>query len=331
MTRTAARSRCAGRRNYAAPVRERAKQLVAGRRPVRVRLVRLDAFARQAARPVRLGAELTAARALETRIRRSGAVRGAALVFHGVAPQAGDHDREIDPPVATAQLDAAVGYLVRRYVLVRAGDLPAAARTRRPGEPVPVALTFDDDLPSHREHAAPVLARHGAPATAFLCGADGPFWWQLLQRAVDDRAVAAAGLPPVPADALAAALDRRPGALARVARTIEGLAPAERDAVAERLRAAVADPPAVLTPADAEALAAAGWEIGFHTRRHDLLTALGDDALRAAVDRPERRALARVPARQGGVARGRRCARRGLRGRLHGRARGADGRGPTRS
>ena len=130
-------------------------------------------------------------------------------------------------------------------MLVRAGDLPAAARARRPGEPVPVALTFDDDLPSHREHAAPVLARHGAPATAFLCDADGPFWWQLLQRAVDDRAVAAAGLPPVPADALAAALDRRPGALARVARTIEGLAPAERDAVAERLRAAVADPPAV--------------------------------------------------------------------------------------
>lgn len=44
----------------------------------------------------------------------------------------------------------------------------------------------------------------------------------------------------------------------------------------------------MLTPADAEALAAAGWEIGFHTRRHDLLTALGEDALRAAIDRPER-------------------------------------------
>jgi len=273
-------------RNYAAPVRERAKQPVAARRPVRVRLVRLDAFARHAARPLRQAAELTAARALEARARRSGAVCGAALVFHGVALRAGDHDREIDAPAAAAQLDAAVGYLARRYALVRAADLLRAARDRRPGERVPVALTFDDDLPSHREHVAPVLARHGAPATAFLCGAKDPFWWQLLQRAVDDRAVASGDLPPVPASDLAAALERRPGAIARVAGTIERLAPAERDAIAGRLRAAVADPPAVLALADAEALAAAGWELGFHTRRHDLLTALDDDALRAAVAPP---------------------------------------------
>jgi peptidoglycan/xylan/chitin deacetylase (PgdA/CDA1 family) len=42
----------------------------------------------------------------------------------------------------------------------------------------------------------------------------------------------------------------------------------------------------VLGPDGADALAAAGWEIGFHTRRHDLLTALPADELRAAIEPP---------------------------------------------
>ncbi len=54
---------------------------------------------------------------------------------------------------------------------------------------------------------------------------------------------------------------------------IEALPPAERDAVAARLRTAVpGGAAAMLAPERADALAAAGWEIGFHTRRHDLLT-----------------------------------------------------------
>src|SRR5687768_4803478 len=138
---------------------------------LRAALPRSGRTARRAARPVRAAGELALARVLEARARRSGAVRGAAIVLHAVGPAAGDPDREIDPPVATAALDAAVGYLARRYALVRASDLPAAAVARKAGERVPVALTFDDDLPSHADHAAPVLARRGAPATAFLCGA----------------------------------------------------------------------------------------------------------------------------------------------------------------
>ncbi|MET0687066.1 MAG: polysaccharide deacetylase family protein [Solirubrobacteraceae bacterium] len=263
---------------------------------------------RRAARPVRAGLELALARALEERARRSSAVRGAALVFHGVADQDGDYDREIDPAVAADRLDAAVGYLARRYRLVRASELPEAARARRPGEPVPVALTFDDDLPSHRERAAPVLARHGAVATAFLCGADAPFWWQLLQRAIDTRAVAAGGLPPVAPAAVQAALDRRPGAIAALAGTLEAMTPEERDALTERLRAAVPEPQPVLATADADVLAGQGWEIGFHTRRHDLLTRLPDDALREAVARPEGATSLAYPhgkatAREAGAAR----------------------------
>ncbi len=79
--------------------------------------------------------------------------------------------------------------------------------------------------------------------------------------------------------------------------------------------------------ADVAALAAAGLEIGFHTLRHDVLPALDDAALEAAL-RDGREALERpagreittdlVPAREGGPARRGRGARRRLRPRLHG-------------
>lgn len=230
-------------------------------------------------------ARLAEARRLERRTRRSPAVRGAALVLHAVAADDGDPLLEIDPPIASRRLEAAAGYLARRYRLVLAGDLPAAARSRRPGERVPIAMTFDDDLASHREHAAPVLARHAAVATAFLCGSDEPFWWQLLQVAVDTRAIAADTLPGVDPQRVGAALERRPRAIRRLAKAIEELPATERDRVAVTLARAVETHPAMLGRDGARALAAAGWEIGFHTRRHDTLTALDDEALRAALDR----------------------------------------------
>lgn len=227
---------------------------------------------------------LAQAARLEARVRRAPAVRGAALVFHAVAPQGGDPRTEIDPPLATDRFEELARYLARRYRLVRAGDLPQAARARRAGDKLPVAITFDDDLPSHHEHAAPILRRHGAVATAFLCGAQRAFWWQLLQVAVDERAIGADALEPaVPAALVAAALERRPRAIATLAKAVEALAPDARDEVGTTLGRAVAHAPAPLSAQARAELARDGWEIGFHTRRHDLLTALGDDALRAAL------------------------------------------------
>ncbi|HVE69473.1 MAG TPA: polysaccharide deacetylase family protein [Solirubrobacteraceae bacterium] len=227
---------------------------------------------------------LVLARRLEARSRRSSTVRGAALVFHAVAPRAGDPQRELEPAVSTRFLDEVVGYLSRRYALVRARDLPSAARARRPGERLPVAFTFDDDLPSHREHAAPVFAGHGAVATAFLCGARSSFWFQLLQPAIDGRAIAAGALAPVAPELVEAALEGQPGAIRRLAKAVEDLGPAERDRVTGVLARAVAEPPPVLGADGAGALAGAGWELGFHTRRHDVLVRLGDDDLREALE-----------------------------------------------
>jgi peptidoglycan/xylan/chitin deacetylase (PgdA/CDA1 family) len=235
--------------------------------------------------PVSERLRLLLARGLERRLRRSSAVRGAALVFHVVAPRGGDFELEIEPAVARDRLDAAIGYLKDRYALVRAAELPSAARTRNAGERVPIALTFDDDLTSHREHAAPVLARHGTIATAFLCGARSPFWWQLLQIAVDTRAIAPDELPHVAAVTVEHALERRPGAIRQLAKAIEDLAPDDRDYVAAALARAVRADPSILGPDGAAALSEAGWEIGYHTPEHHLLTSLGDRALRAALER----------------------------------------------
>ena len=241
-------------------------------------------------------ARLAEALRLELRARRSPAVLGAALVLHAVAAAGGDRRVEIDPPMEPERLDALAGYLARRYRLVRAAELPEAARARRAGQRVPVAITFDDDLASHHEVAAPLLRRHGAVATAFLCGARQPFWWQWLQAAVDAGAIDEAALAPIPAALAAPALRRRPGAIGALAKAIEELPADQRDAIGARLRRAVDPPPAPLSPQAAAQLAAAGWEIGFHTRRHDLLTALDDDALREALERG-RDEVGPVPAR----------------------------------
>ena len=135
-----------------------------------------------------------------------------------------------------------------------------------------MAVTFDDDLASHADHAAPALQRAGAPATFFLCGASlekpHAFWWDRLQRAVDQ------GIElPAPADASQPI--RATGLL------VEELPAAERDEFAERLAALIGPDPddAGLRADQVSRLAAAGLEIGFHTRGHHRLTQLTDDEL----------------------------------------------------
>lgn len=235
--------------------------------------------------PLRERIRLLRASRLEARVRRSPAVRGAALVFHEVAERAPDPTFAVDPALERSMLDTAVAYLSRRYAVVRACELASAARARKRGEAVPIAITFDDDLPSHLEHAAPVLRRHGVVATAFLCGTHSPFWWQLLQVAIDTRGLAPDALEPIPAPIVEAALDGRPGAVARLAKAIEDLPPPTRDEIAGVLEASVADPPCVLGPDGAAALADIGWEIGFHTRHHYLLTSVSEAALEAELQR----------------------------------------------
>jgi peptidoglycan/xylan/chitin deacetylase (PgdA/CDA1 family) len=223
-----------------------------------------------------------AAWALRLRARWSGARVGLVLCYHRIAEREGDPGTEVSAAVSLADLERHLRHLRRRYRVVPASGIAGAAASRRRGRRLPVAITFDDDLPSHPALAARALTGARLPATFFLSGAglDGPFsfWWQLLQRAWDRDLVGP--------DLLEAwGIRARDVSVRQVARRIQGMSPTERDAAAASLRAAVGGDASddTLSRDGVEALVAAGFEIGFHTKKHDDLVGLSDEELRVAM------------------------------------------------
>jgi peptidoglycan/xylan/chitin deacetylase (PgdA/CDA1 family) len=209
---------------------------------------------------------------------------GVAVMYHGLAERTGNPVRELVPAHAIGLFEAQLRHLRAHFRLVPASELLAAARERRRGRRFPVAVTFDDDLPSHARTAMPTLRRFGAPATFFLCGAslDGPhrFWWQVVQAAFDGgegrtvRGLVEERCGRLPGD------DTVPP-IRRLAAAIEGLPPADREAVIEQLEPLAGPPPGEtgMPATDVRVLAENGFEIGFHSLRHDRLTSLDEDDL----------------------------------------------------
>jgi peptidoglycan/xylan/chitin deacetylase (PgdA/CDA1 family) len=236
-------------------------------------------FVKPLLRPLALPACVLASLGLRLSRRRV----GLALVYHRVEAQSGDPRRELVPPHAARLFEAQLRHVRRWYRVVPASELLAATRGRRLGQRLPVAITFDDDLACHRRFAAPVLTRLGLPAVFFLSGASlaepFSFWWERLQRAIDR------GVPVPVAAGPEAQVD--PYAIHDAAAVIEQMAPEERDAVSGELEARLGPDPgdAGMRAEDVRALAGAGFQIGFHTLRHDALTRLDDVRLeRALVD-----------------------------------------------
>jgi peptidoglycan/xylan/chitin deacetylase (PgdA/CDA1 family) len=222
--------------------------------------------------------------------RLSSSRTGAVIVYHRVGgSNGGDPRREILAAVSGDVFERQVRHFRRHYRVVPAAELLEAVRSRHRWQRFPVAITFDDDLASHVRAALPALQQARVSATFFLGGTslDGPrpFWWEDLQRAIDDRLIEPGSLPHVPDVELRAALDRSPKAIFRVAGAIERLEPTQRDEVATALRAAVGPHGGDdgLSAADVQTLVAAGCDVGFHTLRHDALPALPDAALEQAL------------------------------------------------
>jgi peptidoglycan/xylan/chitin deacetylase (PgdA/CDA1 family) len=220
---------------------------------------------------------LPIARLLVRLARLSGRGAAVALVYHRVGDPAGDPRRELVPAMGSELFAAQVRHLAAGYRLVAASELLAATRERRRGERFPVAITFDDDLSSHADAAAPILSSAGATATFFVCGASlrGPhrFWWERLQAAVDDDVdLSTLELPSK-------------ATIHHVGLRIQSMPPPARDELDARLAELVGpDPQESGLRAEAlPRLAAAGLEIGFHTRRHDVLPPLGDAELAEAM------------------------------------------------
>ena len=184
-------------------------------------------------------AGLPLALVLERAARSSSRGLGIGLVYHEVGEPAGDPRRELVPALATSLFEAQVRHLASRYLLVSASDLLSATRERRRGGRFPVAITFDDDLPSHLEVVAPILTSAGATATFYLPGASlrGPhrFWWERLQDAVDRNLdLAPLGLGP----------PRGVTGIHEVGHMIQDLPPGARDELDAKLQQLVGpDPP----------------------------------------------------------------------------------------
>ena len=221
--------------------------------------------------------------------RASGRRVGVVLVYHGIAPATGDRRTEIVPPVGRATFEWHVRHLARKYAIVAPSAIPTAVAQRRRGARIPVALTFDDDLASHVDEAAPILRRHHAVAAFFVCGASldapGRFWWEELQEALDTHLLDDVDLGAISPQLGRAAAEVRERGVASLVRVIEELSPALRAAVARSLRERVGEAPrtAGLRRNGIEALAAE-HEIGFHTLRHDRLPPLDDVALDTALE-----------------------------------------------
>jgi peptidoglycan/xylan/chitin deacetylase (PgdA/CDA1 family) len=223
----------------------------------------------------------------EGRARRSERRLGLVLTYHRVAHASDDPGLTLNPALEARAFEREVDHLLRRYDVVAPGDVRAAADARRPGEPFPVGLAFDDDTRSHVDVVAPVLRARGVRAAFFLggwaLGGEPRPWWETLQLAVDQGRLDAARVP-APPGLVAAALRRERGAIRLLGHEIELLAP-------ERRRELTADLDAWteglardegLDAAAIQALAAE-HEVGFHTRAHDRLTALSGRALSHAL------------------------------------------------
>ena len=213
---------------------------------------------------------------------------GIALVYHRLAAEEGDPEQELVPAIAAATFRRQLRHLSRRYKVVRTSELVDAVASRRRGDRVPVAITFDDDLLSHRTHAAPVLRDIHLPATFFLGSCSSPpnrrYWWELLEAARDAGILSTTLLPDVDEELVARADSRFPRAIRRLGGAIENLPPESRARLIERLGGHIDSANPGLTCSDVAHLTEQGFEIGFHTVRHDSLPALDDAALLVALD-----------------------------------------------
>jgi peptidoglycan/xylan/chitin deacetylase (PgdA/CDA1 family) len=225
------------------------------------------------------------AAAVERFARRTSRRVGVILVYHRIGASGGSV-AVLGSQVSPRVFDRQLSYLADRYRVVALADLVEAVAERRARDRFPVALTLDDDLGSHVQAAAPALRAARVPATFFLTGASlsgaRPFWWDDLAQSVDAGALGE--VASLPASLVEEASSGSAIGLKALARSIERLQPEARAAVAKELRR-IAGPPRDegLPAADVASLARSGFEVGFHTLRHDPLMPLDDGDLAAAL------------------------------------------------
>ena len=184
------------------------------------------------------------------------------------------------PSLPSAVFERHMRFLRQTHTILTVEELVARARERR----VPrnaVAITFDDGYRDNLTDAAPILRRHGLPATFFLAtGAIGTgevLWFDRLAAAIRDTTQATLRTPwgqVLELDGLEARLRALESSLSRLKQYPED---EFRDAL-ERIAEALApmDGPSLkdlmLSWDDVRTLAAQGFSIGAHTVSHPILS-----------------------------------------------------------
>jgi peptidoglycan/xylan/chitin deacetylase (PgdA/CDA1 family) len=225
----------------------------------------------------RVGTLLLRSSGLSGALRTLAAYRGRrlVLVYHRLSPEAGSAN-EVIPTVPVDVFRQQLRTIREAVDLVTLDEL--LAERRRAGAIIQhrpaVAITFDDDLPSHCQYALPVLRELDVPATFFLSGRTlhglGPYCFQELEALLIahglTQTVALLGVSAsLVADLVVACA--RSATLRRRVRDLAGkIAHTE-----------------TLDRGDISALVRGGMSVGFHTTDHPVLTDLEASALATAV------------------------------------------------
>jgi len=225
----------------------------------------------------RSAATLLGVRGVNRAVRAVAAARGHALVlvYHRLGPPR-PAGTQVVPSVPVDHFRAQLHALGELVDFVPLDAVVNGTGHHDSGRRPAVAVTFDDDLPSHVDQALPLLRESSVPATFFLSGralqGRGPYWFQHLEILLDahgaSRTAALLQLPDSGTDALAIACERD----AEMRRRVTTLA------------SDLPSPP-LLQPAAMAALAAGGATIGFHTLDHEALPDLDDAGLDDALGR----------------------------------------------
>jgi peptidoglycan/xylan/chitin deacetylase (PgdA/CDA1 family) len=212
---------------------------------------------------------------------RAASCRGTSGSFHVLTYHRVNDDHDpFFPGVPTAVFEQQIRYISRAYPVLTLED--AYERARRGALPSgALCITFDDGYRDTLTHAAPVLARHGVPATLFVTtgfigGAEVPWFDRLALAFKETRADAA-----TTAWGEAFRLGNRTERLAALSRTIAHFKRLPDDHMRREVDTLLAAlgvtdqrcfKDLMLSWDDVQALAGLGFSIGAHTVNHPILS-----------------------------------------------------------
>jgi len=196
------------------------------------------------------------------------------------------------PALPTEVFERHMAFVARAYLVLPVEEL--VDRMRRGALPRnALAITFDDGYRDNLTHAAPILARHGLPATVFVVtgaiGSGEPLWFDRLALAFKQSRAAAWTAPWGETVALESVAQRL-AALAKTLTQFKRVTNAERRRRVDEVMAGlgVADERPLknlmLSWDDVHALMGLGVTIGAHTVNHPILSQLDAEEVRAEVE-----------------------------------------------